>query len=58
MSDDTHDPLSTGSDYPQDTELSPEEEPVVTGTLFLSMLLLIGILGAWFVIYFTMLDRL
>ena len=58
MSDDTHDPLSTGSDYPEDTELSPEEEPVVTGTLFLSMLLLIGILGAWFVIYFTMLDRL
>lgn len=58
MTDNAHDPLSTGSDDPEDTELSPEEEPVVIGTLFLSMLLLIGILGAWFVIYFTMLDRL
>ncbi len=58
MTNDDHDPLSTGSEFPEDTELSPEEEPVVIGTLFLSMLLLIGVLGAWFVIYFTMLDRL
>lgn len=58
MAHDDRDPLSTGSDFPEDTELAPEEEPVVVGTLFLSMLLLIGILGAWFVIYFTMLDRL
>jgi hypothetical protein len=57
MPDMTPDPLSTGSDSPEETELSPEEEPVVIGTLFLSMLLLIGILGAWFVVYWILLNR-
>lgn len=57
MSEATPDHLSTGSDSPEETELSPEEEPVVIGTLFLSMLLLIGILGAWFVIYWMLLNR-
>jgi hypothetical protein len=57
MADDTHDPLSTGSTSPEETELAPEEEPVVIGTLFLSMLLLIGIMGAWIVIYLIMLNR-
>ena len=57
MADDTHDPLSTGSTSPEETELSPEEEPVVIGTLFLSMLLLIGIVGAWIVIYWMLLNR-
>jgi len=57
MAKDTHDPLSTGSTRPEDTELAPEEEPVVIGTLFLSMLLLIGIMGAWIVIYLIMLNR-
>lgn len=57
MADDTRDPLATGSTWPEDTELAPEEEPVVIGTLFLSMLLLIGIMGAWIVIYWMMLNR-
>jgi len=57
MADDTRDPLATGSTWPEDTELAPEEEPVVIGTLFLSMLLLIGIMGAWIVIYLLMLNR-
>ena len=57
MADDTHDPLSTGSTSPDETELAPEEEPVVIGTLFLSMLLPIGIMGAWIVIYWMLLNR-
>ncbi|HSL70616.1 MAG TPA: hypothetical protein VK864_10275 [Longimicrobiales bacterium] len=51
------DPLSTGSTAPEATELAPEEEPVVIGTLFLSMLLLIGVAGAWIVIYWMLLNR-
>ena len=34
-----------------------EEEPVVTGTLFLNTLILIMIFGFWVMMYFTLLGR-
>jgi len=54
---DPHTSPATGSASPEETELRPEEVPVVTGTLFLSLLLLIGIVGAWIVIYWMLLER-
>lgn len=48
---------STGSTSPGDTELAPGEEPVVTGALFLSMVLLMLIAGAWVVMFITMIGR-
>jgi len=38
------------SDPPR-THLSPDEEPVVTGTLFLTLILLMIIAGFWVIIY-------
>ena len=34
-----------------------EEEPVITGTLFLNTLILIMIFGFWVMMYFTLLER-
>ena len=34
-----------------------EEEPVITGTLFLNTLILIMIFGFWIMMYFTLLER-
>ncbi len=34
-----------------------EEEPVITGTLFLNTLILIMIFGFWIMMYFTLLGR-
>jgi hypothetical protein len=48
---------ATGTDDPRETELSPGEEPVVTGTLFLTFLLLVVIGGVWVVMYRLLLDR-
>jgi hypothetical protein len=48
---------ATGSPSPRDTEIAPEEEPVVTGALFLSMVMLMLIAGAWVVMFLTLLDR-
>jgi hypothetical protein len=48
---------ATGSSSPRDTEIAPEEEPVVTGALFLSMVMLILIAGAWAVMFWTLLGR-
>lgn len=56
-----HDPASvapaTGSPAPSQTELAPEEEPVVTGTLFLTLVILMIIAGFWVVIYQRLLTR-
>jgi hypothetical protein len=41
----------TGSPSPRDPELAPEDEPVVTGALFLCMVMLILIAGAWLVMF-------
>jgi len=48
---------ATGSRSPRDTEIAPEEEPVVTGALFLSMVLLMLIAGAWVVMFLELVDR-
>ena len=46
---------ATGSVDPADTELSPQEEPVVTGTLFLVMIILMIIGAIWVIMYMRLL---
>jgi len=41
----------------KDRESASEEEPVITGTLFLNSLILIMIFGFWVMMYFTLLER-
>lgn len=55
----TEDPTAraAGSAEPEETDLTPETEPVVTGTLFLAMLLLLLIFGFWAMMYVTLLHR-
>jgi hypothetical protein len=48
---------ATGSAAPHETQIAREEEPVVTGALFLSMVMLILIAGAWAVMFFTLVER-
>lgn len=48
---------TTGSDRPADTQLSEEEEPRATGTLFLVILLLMIIVAVWLIMYLRLLDR-
>lgn len=48
---------ATGSDYPPDTELLPGEEPVATGTVFLTMIILMIILAVWVILYAELFDR-
>lgn len=45
------------SDSPEDTELSPDEEPRATGTLFLVMIILMIIVAVWVIMYMRLLDR-
>lgn len=52
-----HDSPATGSNDPEATELSPEEEPVVTGTLFLTMIILMLIGAVWGVAYYLLVSR-
>ncbi len=42
-------------DEPRD--LQPGEEPVVTGTLFLTLVFLMMIFGFWTLLYITLLNR-
>ncbi|ARA94982.1 MAG: cytochrome c oxidase subunit 2A [Bacteroidetes bacterium] len=48
---------ATGTDQPVGTDLPPEEEPVVTGTLFLTLIFLMMVFGFWITIYVTLLNR-
>lgn len=48
---------ATGSDYPPDTELMPGEEPVTTGTVFLTAIILMIILAVWIIVYGYLMDR-
>jgi hypothetical protein len=48
---------ATGSTRPFETEVTPEEEPVVTGALFLSMVMLMLIAGAWIVMFWRLVER-
>jgi len=43
------------SSPPRDT--GKDEEPIVVGALFLSMVMLVLIAGAWAVMFWTMVDR-
>jgi hypothetical protein len=48
---------ATGSADPRETELTPEEEPVTTGTLFLMIVFLMLIFGFWALLYGMLLHR-
>jgi hypothetical protein len=48
---------ATGSRSPRDTEIAPDAEPVVIGALFLSMVMLMLIAGAWVVMFLKLIDR-
>lgn len=48
---------ATGAADPRPAELSPDEEPVATGTLFLMILMLMLIAGIWTILYQTLLSR-
>ena len=57
MADEPQRAPATGSSRPSDTEMRPEEEPVVTGALFLSMVMLMLIAGAWIVMFWRLIER-
>jgi hypothetical protein len=46
----------SGDDYWK-RELEPKEEPVVTGTLFLVIIILMIIGAIWLIMYLRLLDR-
>lgn len=48
---------ATGSTEPEDTELSPEEEPNTTGTLFLTLIFQMLVFGFWMMMYIILLNR-
>lgn len=48
---------ATGTDDYWKTELHPGEEPVVTGTLFSVMIILMIIAAVWIIMYLRLLDR-
>lgn len=47
----------TGTTDPSKTELAPGEEPVTTGTLFLTVIMLMLIGAIWMIVYARLLDR-
>lgn len=54
----THDSTPpTGSTDSHETELRPEEAPIVTGTLFLTLIFLMMIFGFWVMMYLVLLNR-
>ena len=57
MADEPRRAPPTGSSRPSDTEIAPEEEPVVTGALFLSMVMLMLMAGAWIVMFWRLVER-
>lgn len=48
---------ATGTGDPAATELAEVEEPVTTGTLFLTLILLMLIFGFWAMMYGILLHR-
>lgn len=42
---------------PPEPELSPEVEPVTTGTLFILLVFLMALAGLWGIMYLTLLGR-
>ena len=57
MTDDDHPSPATGTTDPQSTDLDPSTEPVVTGSLFLTLLILVIIGGVWVIMYTLLLHR-
>ena len=49
----------TSPELSQEThsEVEPVQEPVISGTLFLTMVFLMMLFGFWILFYLTMLDR-
>jgi hypothetical protein len=52
-----HDGPTPPPDDPTGHDLSPEEEPTTTGTLFIMVLFLMALAGMWGIMYFTLLNR-
>ncbi len=48
---------ASGSLDPQGSASQPEEAPVFTGTLFLTLLFLMLIFGFWVMMYLVLLNR-
>lgn len=48
---------ATGTADPAKTELAPGEEPVTTGTLFLTMIILMIIGAVWVIIYWRLIGQ-
>ena len=46
-----------GSSDPADTDLAPEDEPVTTGTFFLTLVILMIIAAVWVIMYRRMLSH-
>jgi hypothetical protein len=57
MMEEQHSAPATGSDDYWDSHLAPDEEPVVTSTLFFVMIILMIIAAFWITIYLRLLDR-
>lgn len=55
MTDDDRNPLPRATSDPHPTE--PDSEPVFTGTVFLTFVLLVIIGGVWVVMYRLLLNR-
>ena len=53
---DPHPVSNEPADQPK-SSLPPEEEPVVTGTIFLTLILLMMIFGFWAMMYYELLNR-
>lgn len=47
----------TGPEDRTADELTPDEEPRATGTLFLVMIILMIIIAVWLIMYVRLLDR-
>ena len=48
---------ATGSASSDETEIEGEEQPIATGTLFLTIVLLMLIFGIWAILYGMLLGR-
>ncbi len=57
MSEEDRKAPATGTTDARSTDLTPGEEPVVTGALFLTLMLLIVIGGVWVIMYRLLLTR-
>ncbi|MGD2069970.1 MAG: hypothetical protein PVI57_14960 [Gemmatimonadota bacterium] len=57
MTDQTGPGEGPGSPDTEGSGLSPDEEPVTTGTLFVMLLFLMALGGMWALMYMVLLER-